>query len=81
MAKPATKPWRIAFLFPHMKDPYWIGCDYGVISEARRLGIQVDIFPAEGYDDLIGQLRMMDEAIESPRESWRLYYLSKMEPS
>jgi len=63
MAKPATKPWRIAFLFPHMKDPYWIGCDYGVISEARRLGIQVDIFPAEGYDDLIGQLRMMDEAI------------------
>ena len=60
---PASKPWRIAWLFPHMKDPYWTGCDYGVISEAKRLGIQADIFPATGYDDLIGQMRLMDEAI------------------
>lgn len=59
----ASKPWRIAFLFPHLKDPYWVGCSYGVISEAKRLGIAVDIFPAEGYDDLIGQLRKMDEAV------------------
>ena len=65
MAEPATRPWRIAFLFPHMKDPYWIGCNYGVISEAKRLGIRADIFPSAGYDDLIGQLRRMDEAIAS----------------
>jgi len=63
MAAPASKPWRIAFLFPHLKDPYWAGCNYGVISEAKRLGIAVDIFPADGYNDLIGQLRKMDEAI------------------
>lgn len=63
MAEAASKPWRIAFLFPHIKDPYWIGCAYGVISEAKRLGITVDIFPAYGYNDLIGQLRKMDEAI------------------
>lgn len=63
MAAPARKPWRIAFLFPHIKDPYWIGCSYGVISEARRLGVAVDILPADGYDDLVGQLRKMDEAI------------------
>lgn len=63
MTDRASKPWRIAFLFPHIKDPYWVGCDYGVISEARRLGIAVDIFPANGYDDLVGQLRKMDDAI------------------
>lgn len=63
MAAPAGKPWRIAFLFPHMKDPYWASCNYGVISEARRLGVAVDILPADGYSDLIGQLRKMDEAI------------------
>ncbi len=63
MAERASKPWRIAFLFPHMKDPYWIGCSYGVISEAKRLGIAVDIFPADGYNDLVGQLRKMDEVI------------------
>lgn len=63
MAAPASKPWRIAFLFPHIKDPYWVDCTYGLISEAKRLGVAVDIFPADGYDDLIGQLRKMDEAI------------------
>ena len=63
MAAPASKPWRIAFLFPHLKDPYWIGCNYAVISEARRLGVAVDIFVADGYNDLVGQLRKMDEAI------------------
>ena len=63
MAAPASKPWRIAFLFPHMKDPYWVGCNYGVITEAKRLGVEVDIIVAEGYNDLVGQLRKMDEAI------------------
>lgn len=59
----ASKRWRIAFLFPHMKDPYWSGVAYGVLSEARRLGVAADILPARGYDDLRGQLRKMDEAI------------------
>ncbi|MRW93328.1 TMAO reductase system periplasmic protein TorT [Duganella sp. FT80W] len=59
----ASKRWRIAFLFPHLKDPYWSGVAYGVISEARRLGVVADILPASGYDDLQGQLHKMDEAI------------------
>lgn len=62
MTARASRPWRIAFLFPHIKDPYWIGCSYGVISEAQRLGVAVDILPADGYKDLIGQLRQMEEA-------------------
>ena len=61
--QPASKVWRIAFLFPHLKDSYWIGCSYGVVAEARRLGVAVDIFPAAGYDDMVGQLRKMDIAI------------------
>lgn len=59
----ASKRWRIAFLFPHLKDPYWAGCAYGVISEARRLGVAVDILPASGYDDLQGQTQKMEDAI------------------
>ncbi|MYM81621.1 TMAO reductase system periplasmic protein TorT [Duganella sp. FT50W] len=59
----ASKRWRIAFLFPHMKDPYWSGVAYGVISEARRLGVAADILPASGYDDLQGQLKKMDQVI------------------
>jgi len=63
MAAHAGKHWRIAFLFPHLKDPYWTGVNYGVISEARRLGVAVDILAADGYNDLAGQLRLMDQAI------------------
>lgn len=59
----ASKHWRIAFLFPHMKDPYWGGVAYGVLSEARRLGVAADILPASGYNDLQGQLQKMDAAI------------------
>jgi protein TorT len=61
--KSAKRPWRIAFIFPHLKDPYWIGSNYGVMSEAKRLGVEVDIFVAKGYNDLIGQITRMDEAI------------------
>lgn len=65
MAQRAGKHWRIAFLFPHLKDPYWLGCNYGVISEARRLGVAVDVIAAAGYDDLAGQLQQMEQAIEA----------------
>ncbi|WP_374360430.1 TMAO reductase system periplasmic protein TorT [Pseudoduganella danionis] len=63
MAAKASKVWRIAFLFPHVKDPYWVACSSALISEARRLGVAIDILPATGYDDLAGQLQLMDEAI------------------
>jgi protein TorT len=63
MAAHAGRHWRIAFLFPHLKDPYWTGVSYGVISEARRLGVAADILAADGYNDLAGQLRLMDQAI------------------
>ncbi len=63
MATHAGKHWRIAFLFPHLKDPYWTGVSYGVISEARRLGVAVDILAADGYNDLAGQVHLMDQAI------------------
>lgn len=63
MAARATRAWRLAFLFPHVKDPYWVACSSALISEARRLGVAIDILPAGGYDDLAGQLQKMDEAI------------------
>ncbi len=63
MTAPASHAWRVAYLFPHMKDPYWLGCDYGVLHEARRLGLIADIYVSQGYDDLLGQLRQMDEVV------------------
>ncbi|MBF0453016.1 MAG: TMAO reductase system periplasmic protein TorT [Candidatus Magnetomorum sp.] len=62
-AQSATKPWKIAVLIPHLKDPFWLGVNYGIIEQAKRMGVEVHIFVAEGYHDLIGQLAQMDEAI------------------
>ncbi len=76
MALPASKPWRLAFLFPHLKDPYWIGCNYGLVSEAKRLGIAADVFTADGYDDIVGQMRQMDEAVAAKYDAIILSPLS-----
>jgi protein TorT len=48
----ASKAWDICVSFPHMKDAYWLGVDYGVAEEAKRLGVKVEIVEAGGYTEL-----------------------------
>ena len=38
----AEKPWNICVSFPHMKDAYWLGVNYGVADEAKRLGVAMN---------------------------------------
>ncbi|RYG95294.1 MAG: TMAO reductase system periplasmic protein TorT, partial [Alphaproteobacteria bacterium] len=35
----AEKPWNICVSFPHMKDAYWLGVDYGVAEQAKDAGV------------------------------------------
>ena len=37
----AEKPWNLCVLFPHLKDSFWLGADYGVVEEARRAGVNM----------------------------------------
>jgi protein TorT len=63
----AQKKWRIRVFIPHLKDDYWLGVNYGLIHEARRLGVSVSIFEAGGYDKLDVQRRQIENAIaENP---------------
>src|SRR5208283_4099769 len=39
----AEKPINICVSFPHMKDAYWLGVDYGVAEEAKDLGVVTHI--------------------------------------
>ena len=55
----ATKAWRIAVSFPHMKDAYWLAVNYGVVDEARRLGIGIDLVQAGGYEHLDRQIEQI----------------------
>ena len=52
----ASKPWNICVLFPHMKDTFWVAADYGVVEEAKRMGVNMTLYQAGGYENLPKQL-------------------------
>lgn len=57
----ATRPWRICALLPHGKDHYWWGVAWGLSQEAQRLGIEIGIYDAGGYDKLAEQKRQLKQ--------------------
>ena len=58
------KKWRIRVFIPHLKDDYWLGVNFGLIDEARRLGISLSIYEAGGYDQLDVQRRQIEESLK-----------------
>jgi protein TorT len=60
----AQKKWRIRVFIPHLKDDYWLGVNYGLIDEARRLGISLSIYEAGGYNQLDVQRRQIEESLK-----------------
>lgn len=52
----AARPWRFCVLYPHLKDAYWLSVNYGMVEEARRLGVAFDVFEAGGYPNLSRQI-------------------------
>jgi protein TorT len=60
----AQKKWRIRVSIPHLKDDYWLGVNYGLIDEARRLGVSLSIYEAGGYDQLAVQRRQIEENLK-----------------
>lgn len=55
----AAKPWRFCVLYPHLKDAYWLSVNYGMVEEARRLGVAFDVFEAGGYPNLARQIEQL----------------------
>jgi len=60
----AQQEWRIRVFIPHLKDAYWLGVNYGLIDEARRLGVRLSIFEAGGYDQLAVQRRQIEDVLD-----------------
>jgi protein TorT len=59
----ASKKWDICVSFPHMKDAYWLGVDYGVVEEAKRLGVKMQLVEAGGYTNLAKQISQIEDCI------------------
>lgn len=56
----ASRDWSICAVFPHMKDSYWLAVNFGLSSEVRRLGVQMRLYEAGGYDNLPVQIRQIE---------------------
>jgi protein TorT len=61
----AEQPWNICVSFPHMKDAYWLGVDYGVAEEATRLGVKMNLVEAGGYTELNNQISQIEDCVAS----------------
>lgn len=59
----ASKKWDICVSFPHMKDAYWLGVDYGVVEEARRQGVKMHLYEAGGYTNLAKQISQLEDCV------------------
>jgi len=59
----AAKPWNICVLFPHMKDTFWVAVDYGIVEEAKRMGVNMTLYEAGGYENLPKQLSQFDDCM------------------
>jgi protein TorT len=59
----AKKPWLIGVSVPHLKDAYWLAVNYGVMDEAKRLGVSVIFLAANGYTDITGQVNAINNLV------------------
>ncbi len=59
----AEKPWNICVSFPHMKDAYWLGVDYGVAEQAKDLGVKMNLVEAGGYTELNKQISQIEDCV------------------
>jgi protein TorT len=55
--------YQVCAVLPHVKDPYWVATDYGLVTEAERLGINLDVYEAGGYTELSNQLNQIDDCV------------------
>lgn len=60
----ASRPWRLCIAYPHLKDAYWLNVNYGMVEEARRLGIGIQIVDAGGYPNVSRQIEQINACAE-----------------
>ncbi len=59
----ARNNWRLCVSYPHLKDPYWLSVNYGMVREAERLGVSFRLAEAGGYPNLANQARQIGACV------------------
>ncbi|MBT1444057.1 TMAO reductase system periplasmic protein TorT [Shewanella sp. JM162201] len=66
----AGKLWRLCALLPHGKDHYWWGVAWGLSEEAKRLGVEIGIYDAGGYDKLAMQKQQLRDCYKLKADAY-----------
>lgn len=59
----ASKPWKICASYPHLKDSYWLSVNFGMVEEARRLGVRLHVVEAGGYPNIERQIAQVRDCV------------------
>jgi len=59
----ASRPWRICASIPHLKDDYWLAVNFGLVNEAKRMGVALNLYEAGGYENLATQQSQIAECV------------------
>jgi D-allose transport system substrate-binding protein len=53
----------IAIVLKTLSNPYWVAMRDGVLKEAKSKGVTVDVFAGNSEDDIQGQQRILEDAL------------------
>ena len=59
----AAKPWKICAAYPHLKDSFWMAANYGMVEEAKRLKLHLQVMDAGGYPQLNNQISQIENCV------------------
>jgi len=59
----AAQAWELCVSFPHLKDSFWLAANYGIIEEARRLGVRAVVLDAGGFTQLNTQISQIENCV------------------
>ncbi len=59
----AAQHWTFCVSLPHMKDAYYLSLNYGMVEEARRLGVGFRLLDAGGYPNLDRQTEQIKDCV------------------
>ncbi len=59
----ASKPWNLCVSLPHVKDAFFLAGNYGIVQEAQRQGVSVQVLDAGGYTQLGNQISQIENCV------------------
>jgi len=65
----ASQAWHLCVTYPHLKDPYWLSVNYGMVEEVKRLGLNMTVLEAGGYPQLATQIQQLKHCSKAPTDA------------